>query len=138
MNPKRMFMIATLAVAVTLGSLGASSDTRASAATDLLNVTDRAESDTAAASEDDFLRVLGASSEDEVYEQLQNGLSLAAIASRNEGSLDELIQLQMAQMQELLQDRLLNGQISFTEYEAQLGELKALLTESAQTEYFTL
>ncbi|WP_270167755.1 hypothetical protein [Paenibacillus sp. SYP-B4298] len=136
MNPKRMFMIATLAVALTLGSLGTSSDTRASAAAELMNVADRAEAESPVASEDDFLQVLGASSDDDVYEQLQSGMSLAAIADRNQSDVRQLIQLQTTQMQQLLQDRLLQGQISFAEYESQLEELESLLTESAHASYF--
>ncbi|WP_028559403.1 hypothetical protein [Paenibacillus pinihumi] len=130
MNPKRIVMIGTLAFALTIGSLTGNNVSRAGAATDILNQTDSSDSDARLSSEDDFLSALGAGSNDEVYTSLQNGLTLAEIARNNNKNADELIQLQLGEMMELLNDRLLQGQISFREYEAQAGEMKDILTRS--------
>jgi hypothetical protein len=131
MNPKQMIMIGTLAFALTLGSFTGNSVSRAGAATDLLNLTDSADPDTSTSNEDEFLESLGVSSDEQVYESLLQGVSLAELAASRNKDVEALVQLQMNEMTAQLDARLAQGHISISEYEAQRSELKDILTRSA-------
>jgi len=82
--------------------------------------------------------VLGASSDREVYEALLEGQSLAEIAESHGQDANQVVQLQIAQLQEQLQKRLDDGSITREVYELQLQELPELVAESAKTRYTIL
>ncbi|MEC2342922.1 hypothetical protein P9H28_02225 [Paenibacillus barengoltzii] len=88
--------------------------------------------------EDELNRVLGASSDREVYDALLEGQSLAEIAESHGQDANLVIQLQIAQLQEQLQKRLDDGSITREVYELQLQELPELVAESAKTRYTIL
>lgn len=88
--------------------------------------------------EDELNRVLGASSDREVYDALLEGQSLADIAESHGQDANQVVQLQIAQLQEQLQKRLDEGSITREVYELQLQELPELVAESAKTRYTIL
>ncbi len=88
--------------------------------------------------EDELNRVLGASSDREVYDALLEGQSLADIAESRGQDANQVVQLQIAQLQEQLQKRLDEGSITREIYELQLQELPELVAESAKTRYTIL
>ncbi|WP_068783019.1 hypothetical protein [Paenibacillus phocaensis] len=88
--------------------------------------------------EDELNRLLGASSDQEVYDALLEGQSLVDIAERNGQDPDRVIQLQIAQLQEQLQKRLNEGSLTPEAYELQLQELPDLISDSARTPYTIL
>lgn len=88
--------------------------------------------------EDELNGLLGASSDQEVYDALLEGKSLADIAESHGQDADRVVRLQVAQLQEQLQKRLNEGSITREAYELQLQELPDLVADSARTGYTIL
>jgi hypothetical protein len=88
--------------------------------------------------EDELNSLLGASSDQEVYDALLEGKSLADIAESHGQDADRVVRLQVAQLQEQLQKRLNEGSITREAYELQLQELPDLVADSARTGYTIL
>lgn len=88
--------------------------------------------------EDELNGLLGASSDQEVYDALLEGQSLTDIAELNGQDADRVIQLQITQLQEQLRQRLKEGSLTREAYELQLQELPELVANSAQTRYTIL
>ncbi|MFD1887430.1 hypothetical protein [Paenibacillus wenxiniae] len=80
--------------------------------------------------QDPFLSTLGADSDEDVYDELYEGSSLADTARRNNKSPQAIIDLQVAQMNDLLTQRLIDGSITPDTYRAQKEELTELITKS--------
>ncbi len=80
--------------------------------------------------QDPFLSTLGADSDEDVYDDLYEGGSLADTARRNNKSPQAVIDLQVAQMNELLTQRLIDGSITPDTYRAQKEELTELIVKS--------
>ncbi|MBB3112337.1 hypothetical protein FHS18_004423 [Paenibacillus phyllosphaerae] len=133
-NSKRMFMIAALSAAISLGGL---MPDRASASPLPVKAKEAGlqSSVPSEAEETLFVRVLGADSAEEVKDALYNGSSLADIASSNSADIDQLIQLQVAQLALQLQERLQAGSISQAQFEAQLAELHEIVASSVFAQY---
>lgn len=87
--------------------------------------------------QDPFLSTLGASSDEDVYEDLYEGRSLAQTARRHNKNPQAVIDLQVAQMTEMLNERFQQGLLSPDTYRAQKEELTDLITKSVygQTSY---
>jgi len=79
---------------------------------------------------DEFLEKLGKSSDEEVYEALYNGKSLADLASDSGKEIQPVIDLQVAQLTSQLDDRLASGTLTPQMYEAQLAELPEIVAKS--------
>ncbi|MDB5053980.1 MAG: hypothetical protein JWM44_2030 [Bacilli bacterium] len=135
MNKKRVAMIGTLASAITFGD-GAWVD-KTSARTpnqfDTLKIKTplRSALNSEAANKDKFLEALGAGSDEEVHDALNNGKSLAAISDDNNKDIQIIIDLHLAEMTAQLDSRLASGSLSFMQYQAQKSELAEILTRSA-------
>ncbi|TVY11774.1 hypothetical protein [Paenibacillus cremeus] len=124
MNPKRILMIGTMAIAFTVGLELTADKTTAQAA---LRPT---QDISAAVPQDDFLHALGASSEQEVYEALYNGRTLADIAITNQADVSGIIALQSAELLGQLEERLKSGSLTRAQYEAQKREVTEIITHS--------
>lgn len=87
--------------------------------------------------QDDFLSTLGASSDEDVYEDLYEGKSLAQTARSHNKNPQAVIDLQVSQMTEMLNERLNKGLLTPDTYRAQKEELTDLITKSVygQTSY---
>lgn len=146
MNAKRMLMIVTLAMMLTVaggmrgGEASASgltpkSDTYGDCSPTGLSSSSSSSSRTqeksAADAKDSFLTRLGAGSEEEVWEALHGGLSLADIAAVHGREVEPLIDDQVAELTEQLKQRLLSGNLTLEQYKALKAEVPSLITDSA-------
>jgi hypothetical protein len=134
MNPKRILMIAFIAAAIAAGG-GTMADTAGASPlvdTNALKIkaTSLASRSIALSRKDSLLEALGVSSNDEIYDALYNGKSLADIAIERKKDVQSVIDLQIAEMKEQLRYRLTAGSLTPMKYQAQLAELKDIITKS--------
>ncbi|MNB98708.1 hypothetical protein D3C75_459650 [compost metagenome] len=129
MNIKRVMIVGTMIVAM---SFGGTSWGRTAA---LASPVAKWSTSTPVADKDALLDALNQSSDEELYESLYEGKSLKDIAAENGGSVDSVINLQVAQLTEQLDLRLANGSITAEQYIAQTAELRELVTESVTTTF---
>ncbi|WP_411344039.1 hypothetical protein ACE3MZ_21030 [Paenibacillus sp. WLX1005] len=80
--------------------------------------------------QDPFLSAVGATSDEDVYDDLYEGETLADTARRNEKDPQAVIDLQVSQMNDMLMQRLINGSLTPDTYRAQKEELTELITKS--------
>jgi hypothetical protein len=136
MSPKRIIMISTMAFAIALSTALWSEDTSASTyipsdKSDSYNKhNDNKEQAFHSTIQDPLQQALGLSSGDDIYEALSSGQSLADIANANDADIQNVIDLQTAEMTEQLDQRLASGSISNDVYEAQKAELTSIITNS--------
>lgn len=78
---------------------------------------------------------LGVSSDKEVYDALLEGQSLADIAEARGQDADSVIGLQIKELQEQLQQRLEQGNLTQEAYEQQLREIPELIAGSVHSKY---
>jgi hypothetical protein len=129
-----MIIVGTMAVAITIGSGIWSDETSTgldgkSGALRTKDASVPAQHQTIKES-DSFLTALGVKSDEEVYDALYNGRSLADIAAANYGDVQSIIDLQIDEMTQQLNQRLANGSLTPDKYEAQKAELKEIITSS--------
>jgi hypothetical protein len=122
MNPKRIIVVGTMVVAMTLGGSSWSNKVSASSITESHNAT--------AAVKDDLLQILKVSSDEEIYNATYNGKSLADIANDNQVDVNNVIDLQCAQLTEQLDLRLASGSLTLQQYEGQKMEVRDIITRS--------
>lgn len=137
MSPKQILMASTIAIAITISSVMWNDETSTSS---LMSPMDK--SDTYNKSEEsnlslyhtsakeDLIEVLGVTSDEDIYDALFEGKSLADIAIDNQMDIKQVINLQTAELTEQLDLRLASGSISPEVYEAQKSELTAIITHS--------
>lgn len=126
MSPKHIIIVGTMVFVITIGGLTKSPEARGSASI-LQSETELSLNTT----EDDFLQALGASSDEEVYEALYNGKSLADVADEHHKDVKNIIRLQVAELTEQLNARLAAGSLTPEVYQAQKSELEDIVTKSA-------
>ncbi|GGO00733.1 hypothetical protein GCM10010969_22270 [Saccharibacillus kuerlensis] len=124
---KRIWIVGTLALGITLGSSLGGGRVEAEA---VYRETPPASSDETTRSRDAFLYALGTQSEQEVYDLMYEGLSLREISSLNGGSEEALITLQVRELEQQLEQRLADGQITKEAYIAYKAELPEVVTAS--------
>jgi hypothetical protein len=122
MNPKRSIIIGTMVVAMTLGGSTWSNKVSASSITETHSA--------AAAVKDDLSQILKVSSDEEIYNAIYDGKSLADIANHNQVDVNNVVDLQVAQLTEQLDLRLASGSLTLQQYEEQKSELKDIITRS--------
>ncbi|WP_172253358.1 hypothetical protein [Saccharibacillus deserti] len=134
-NLKRIWIVGTLALGITLGSSLGGGKVEAEA---VYRDTPPASSDETVGSKDAFLYALGAQDEQQVYDLMYEGFSLGEIAVLGGGSEEQLIALQVRELEQQLEQRLADGQISkeaYIAYKAELPEIVAAsLTSSMAAE----
>lgn len=128
MNIQRVMVVGTMIVAISFGGINWNKTT--------VNAMPVAKwSSTGVADKDELLTALNQESEEELYAALYDGKSLKEIAAANNGDLEHVINLQVAELTWQLDQRLASGSISSLQYSAQRAELKELVTESALATY---
>lgn len=140
MSPKSIIIVGTMAFAITIGS-GIWSDKAGASPMVKVDVYKLKQIQLPAQQEnltarDHYLRFLGAESDEEVYDSLMDGKTLAEIANANEADVQNVIALQIAQMTEQLDKRLAGGGITPDAYFAQKAELADIVTKSAYGEKY--
>ncbi|OWR31139.1 hypothetical protein CDO73_08360 [Saccharibacillus sp. O23] len=127
---KRIWIVGTLALGITLGSGLAGGKVEAEA---VYRETPPASIDEIRSGQDTFLHALGTASEQEVYDLMYEGLSLREIASIRGGSERDLLALQVRELEQQLEQRLADGQITreaYIAYKAELPEIVAASLDS--------
>jgi hypothetical protein len=122
MNPKRSIIVGTMVVAITLGGSAWSNKVSASSITETRSAT--------VAVKDDLLQILKVSSDEEIYNAIYDGKSLADIANHNKVDVNNVVDLQVAQLTEQLDLRLASGSLTLQQYEEQKSELRDIITRS--------
>jgi hypothetical protein len=120
MNPKRIIVVGTMVVAITL--CGSSWNNINASITKSHNAT--------VAVKDDLLQILKVSSDEEIYNAIYDGKSLADIANDNQVDVNNVIDLQVAQLTDQLDLRLASGSLTLQHYEQQKSELRDIITRS--------
>lgn len=127
---KRIWIVGTLALGITLGSGLAGGKVEAEA---VYRDTPPASIDEIRSGQDAFLHALGTASEQDVYDLMYEGLSLREIASIRGGSEHDLLALQVRELEQQLEQRLADGQITreaYIAYKAELPEIVAASLDS--------
>jgi len=138
MNPKRIIIVGTVAIAITIsaGIFGndASANTLSISIDKSGNHNNSKDThsftDANTTVNEDITQVLGLNSNEELYESLYTGSSLADIAETNQVPLQDVIDLQVAELTKQLDDRLADGSINPITYLLQKSELPDIITES--------
>ncbi|AUO06160.1 hypothetical protein NS115_19010 [Paenibacillus jamilae] len=128
MNRKRMLVICTLLLALSIGqssTWGSRTNAAALAPERALHVQDNE-----ASKDDDLLKTLGISSDEQLYDALYNGQTLADIAQTNNQDAQAIVDLQVAQLTEQLDQRLANKSITLEQYQAHKAELTQVVAKS--------
>jgi len=137
MNPKRMIIIGTVAITLTM-SAGLRSD-ETSDNVDLNSVDkpgtysisqDNSLSNHNMEIKDDLHSLLGVSSDELLYNALYKGKSLANIAEDNGKDVHKVIRLQTTQLRKQLDKRLADGSLTLQAYQAHKSELSSIITKS--------
>ncbi|AET58578.1 hypothetical protein ACWHAM_22990 [Paenibacillus terrae] len=128
MNRKRIMVICTLLLALSIGQ----SSTWGSRANASALSPERAPQvqDSEASKDDELLETLGVSSDEQLYDALYNGQTLADIAQYNERDAQAIVDLQVAQLTEQLEQRLANKSITSEQYQAHKAELTQVVAKS--------
>jgi hypothetical protein len=137
MSAKRIIIIGTMTFVITIGA-GMLSE-KASANGNLLSFNKSGNSSTTNVIsqpinniplKDNLHQVLGVSSDEEIHDALYNGKSLANIAEDNNKDVQDVINLQIAELTEQLDSRLANGSLPPLAYQAYKSEVGAIVTKS--------
>jgi hypothetical protein len=83
--------------------------------------------------QDPLLRTLGVTDEDEIYESLYNGKSLADISAEHGRDVQPVIDLQRFELEQQLLARWVQGQISTEQFHTYQAELEEIVTNSIYT-----
>ncbi|MFD0679257.1 MULTISPECIES: hypothetical protein [unclassified Paenibacillus] len=128
MNPKRILMISTMTLGITISGGLWSEETSAKASHGQPEKYEAQNLQVAA--KDDFLQMLGASSNEEVYHSLLEGKSLADIAVNNNEDVNHIINLQITELTKQLDIRFANGSIPPSVYQSQKKEFADIIKRS--------
>lgn len=133
MSSKRIVIVCTMAAAIAIGIVW-NEEKSAAACVDKYKIlskisgVDGTQQD--AAVRDPLLHALGAASDEEVYYSLYDGKSLADIAAANNADVQNVIDLQIAELTEQLDARLANGSLSREAYLAHKSEVADIIERS--------
>jgi hypothetical protein len=140
MNPKRIIIVGTMAIAITISAGMFGND--ASAQTLSISIdksgnynnpnetNPSADATHKATTGEDITQILGVESDEALYEALYTGNSLADIADNNQVPLQNIIDLQVAELTQQLDSRLASGSITPVTYLLQKSELPDIITKS--------
>ncbi|MCC3380504.1 hypothetical protein ACFQ5D_18715 [Paenibacillus farraposensis] len=127
MNRKRIIIICTLLMALSIGQ-SSTWGSRANAAFASARASQVQDDD--ASKDDELLETLGVSSEEQLYDALYNGQTLADIALTNKRDAQAVVDLQVAQLTKQLDQRLANKSITLEQYQAHKAELTQVVAKS--------
>ncbi|MCJ8013612.1 hypothetical protein MUG84_17960 [Paenibacillus sp. KQZ6P-2] len=128
MNIRRIMIIGTMVVVISFGGTAFKGSIASASPVVKFSPSDTTEND-------DLLEALNQSSDEELYNSLQEGKSLHDIAADQGGDIANVIELQMAQLTQQLDDRLYSGSITAEQYAAYKEELKDIVEQSVFTSF---
>jgi hypothetical protein len=128
MDIKRVIIVGTVVVVMSFGNAWSSLTANASslAQWSTTNVADPDEL---------LLEALNQPTDKDLYEALYDGKSLQDIASEQDKDIENVINLQVAQLSQQLDSRLATGSITTEQYVAHKAELRDIVTESVLTSF---
>ncbi|MGE6230473.1 hypothetical protein [Paenibacillus chitinolyticus] len=137
MRPKHILIAGTVAFAITIGAGFWNEESTAEVQIMIpdnpaaFDKTQTVATQTAAVPvQDELHQALGVTSDEEIYDALYNGQSLAEVAASRSRDVRDVIALQTAQLSAQLDDRLAGGSLSREAYEAHKAELVEVITRS--------
>ena len=129
MNPRRIIIIGTMALAITIGGAVCGDEANADEHTRTKGGHIPTQNVSTPVKED-LTKMLRVASDEDIYNALYNGKSLADIAEANQVDVEDIIELQVAELTEQLNARLHNGSLTPCEYQSHLSELRDIITKS--------
>ncbi|XEC94731.1 hypothetical protein AB6A23_26175 [Paenibacillus tarimensis] len=135
MNPKKLIIAGTLAFVISVSGNTWNDNASAEAGSYFPDSYKTARPDKNDPVEDKFLETLGVRSDEEVYDALYSGQSLADIAADHQADVQRMIDLQVAQLTEQLDKRFAKGSLNWAEYKAQITELPGIVAASVYKQY---
>ncbi|WP_068621072.1 SHOCT domain-containing protein [Paenibacillus tuaregi] len=137
MHPKRIIISGTIAVVVTISTGLHSEKIYASPLVKLISINIdkvrpqlKKSAQASLPASDSLHTALGTSSDEELYQAVYNGQSLAEIAQAKQGNVQQVIDLQLAELEQQLEQRLASGSLTEEQFLAQKAELPAIVESS--------
>ncbi|QGQ95059.1 hypothetical protein EHS13_09275 [Paenibacillus psychroresistens] len=138
MNPKRIIIVGTMAIAITFSAGMFGNDANAQTLSISIDKSGNYNKETipsadptyTATTDEDITQILGLESDEALYEALYTGNSLADIADNNQIPIQDVIDLQVAELTQQLDSRLASGSITPVTYLLQKSELPDIVTKS--------
>ncbi|MNO36797.1 hypothetical protein D3C76_268710 [compost metagenome] len=128
MDIKRVIIVGTVVIVMSFGNAWSSLTANASSPAQWSTVK-------AADPDELLLKALNQPTDEELYDALYDGKSLQDIASEQNADIEDVINLQVAQLTEQLDSRLASGSITAEQYAAHTAELREIVTESVLTSF---
>lgn len=134
MNIKQVIIVGTMAFFVTLSPGLSGYSVSAAVALNPPKLTDLS-NDAKETEVDPVIEALGFAEEDDMYEELLEGHSLADIAESNHKDVNHIIELQVSQLREQVTIRYLQGNLTKEQYKQQLDEIPSIVEDSVLKRY---
>ncbi|MDH6370753.1 hypothetical protein CA600_26960 [Paenibacillus sp. VTT E-133280] len=128
MDIKRVIIVGTVVIVMSFGNAWSSLTASASSPAQWSTVK-------AADPDELLLKALNQPTDEDLYDALYDGKSLQDIASEQNTDIEDVINLQVAQLTEQLDSRLASGSITAEQYAAHTAELRDIVTESVLTSF---
>ncbi|OAB27125.1 hypothetical protein PMSD_24465 [Paenibacillus macquariensis subsp. defensor] len=119
---KKIIIVGSMVFAITVGGISWNSHVSASPIMLDLNTT--------APVKEDLLHVLKLSSNEELYNALYDGSTLADLAKDNDVDVQKVINLQVAELTAQIDSRYASGNLTDQQYNEQKSEVRDLITQS--------
>lgn len=119
---KKIVIVGTMVFAITVGGVSWNSHVSASPITLSLNTT--------VPVKEDLLHVLELSSNEELYNALYEGSTLAELAGDQKVDVQKVINLQVAELTAQIDLRYASGNLTLQQYEEQKSEVRDIITQS--------
>jgi len=130
MSPKQIIIAGTIAIVISISTVFQNEEANASLGlpgqADAVHTRDSSRPETGAS----LQHVLGGLSEEEIHDALYNGRTLADLAEEQRVDVEDVIDLQVAELSEQLTSRLTSGSITTEQYETHQAELREMITRS--------
>ncbi|OAB42318.1 hypothetical protein [Paenibacillus glacialis] len=119
---KKIIIVGSMVIAITASGVSWNSHVSASPLTLDLNTTVPVKKD--------LLHVLKLSSNEELYNALYDGSTLADLAKDNDVDVQKVINLQVSELTSHIDQRYASGSLTLQQYEEQKSEVRDLITQS--------
>ncbi|MEF3312662.1 hypothetical protein PV433_27605 [Paenibacillus sp. GYB004] len=131
MNPKQIIIAGTIAIVISISTVFQNEEANASLglpgqADPAVHTRDSSRPETVAS----LQHVLGGLSDEEIHDALYNGRTLADLAEEQRVDVEDVIDLQVAELSQQLTSRLTSGSITAEQFETHQAELREMITKS--------
>ncbi|MBD2864584.1 hypothetical protein [Paenibacillus oceani] len=130
MNPKQIIIAGTIAIVISISTVFQNEEANASLGlpgqADSVHTRDSSRPEIGAS----LQHVLGGLSDEEIHDALYNGRTLADLAEEQRVDVEDVIDLQVAELSQQLTSRLTSGSITAEQYETHQAELREMITKS--------